>query len=151
MNYLEFISTAAISLFITLITYMVIYSLKPNLKILKPELDGTKIHIKIVNEGRFSAVNIRIEVCAYKEDSKKTSHFDTDHKDFLIIPAKKKNTDNTRVFKTIGLLANSENKYENYDKLIEKLKNKEYKLRVRIHSYHGFSGLGKAEESVTDL
>lgn len=150
----------------TILTYYIIYSLKPKLKIVCAYLEkhSDKIKITVENLGRYNAVNLRIEACAFDIDNKFTFHLKIDHNEFLILPGTKKNQDNTKKFKVIGIAESARdyidvsiideetketkeaNDIRKYLKLLECLEKGKYQLRVRIHSYHEFSGLGKAEE-----
>jgi uncharacterized membrane protein len=147
----EVIIGVLVPFLITILTYIVIYSLKPNLKIQNALIEDSTVRIEIINKGRFDAVNIRVEICAFDEVKRHSYHFITDHKDFLVIPSGHKGRDNEKVFKTIRFRKTSDTKHETYDSLIVKLREKELRLRVRLHSYHSFSGLGKAEEKFFDL
>lgn len=147
---------------IALIPYVILFViLRPNLKITYEGIDNNinrrKIKIKLKNIGQFTAVNIRIEICAVETTTKKdifTYHFKTDQNDFLILPKK----GNERDFKVVGLsesaqeYINGVNEIEKYNNLLSYLENNsQYKLRIRIHSYNSASGLGKAEEAIFDL
>lgn len=142
-----------ITLIVAILPYIVIYSLKNNLEIVCANYDKTekKLRIKVVNNGKFDAVNIRIEACAYDEEKKFTYHFKIDHSEFLIIKGDKKTNDTEKIFKSDSISESAENYGETFDSLISKIKSGEYKLRVRIHSFHEFSGLGKAKEKELKL
>lgn len=142
-----------ITIILAILPYLILfYILRPKLDVVSAHINesGKSIKIKVVNTGRFDAVNIRIEACAIDTVNKYTYHFKIDHYDFLILPKKSKITDNEKSFKTISILE-STNHNENNESLISKLKLGEYKLRVRIHSYNSLSGLGKAEEKIIRL
>lgn len=147
----DILITVIITIGITLLTYIIIYSLKPNLRIKQAKIDGDKIRVEVVNEGNYSAVNVRIEICAFDKENRFSWHFDTDHKDFLIIPSKCKGRDNEKTFKTIGFIPKPDTSAENYESLIRKLSEKKLELRVRLHSYHSLSGLGSAREKIFTL
>lgn len=143
----------ALTIGITLLTYAIVYSLKPKLQIVCACWDSGKnqIKIKIKNIGRWDAVNLRIEVCAVDINKRYTYHFEVDHNEFLILPSGRNGKDNVKTFK-VSDVAESVKKYNiSYDYLILKLTRNKYKLRVRVHSYHSFSGLGKAEEEYLPL
>ena len=149
-----------ISVLLTVITYLVIFFLKPRLKIVSAclKMDEDKIKIKVENHSWLSsAVNTRIEVCAFDPHNKLTYHLKVDHVEFLIIPPKKKNTDNEKVFKVIGIhesaieYTEGNTELEKYRWLLNELKSNKLQLRIRLHSYQGFSGFGKAEEKIVKL
>ena len=149
-----------ISVLLTVITYLVIFFLKPRLKIVCAclKMDEKKIKIKVENHSWLSsAVNIRIEVCALDPQNNYTYHLKVDHIEFLIMPPKKKNTDNEKVFKVIGIHESAREytagntELEKYNRLLNELKLNKLQLRVRLHSYQGFSGFGKAEEKIFKL
>ena len=106
------------------------------------------ISVNVTNKGRFSAVNVRIEICALDQPKGYTYHFDVDQSELLIIPSKKHGRDNSKIFKVIGFTPSIETEDETYESLMDKVKKNQYKLRVRIHGYHSFSGLGKAFEKI---
>lgn len=160
--FLTFVSIFA-SILLTLLTYFIIYSLKPNLKIICACAikNDDKIKITVENVGRFNAVNVRAEACAYDETPKYTYHLEIDHNEFLIIPGNKRGKDNIKKFKIVNIAESAYDyievdyidnepraatKFRKYLKLLELIENGTYKLRFRVHSYHEFSGLGKAEE-----
>lgn len=138
-----------ITIILAILPYFILfYILRPKLDVVSAHIDesGKSIKIKVVNSGRFDAVNTRIEACAIDTDNIYTFHFKIDHNEFLILPKKSKVTDNVKVFN-----AEIENQHESTESLISKLKSGEYKLRIRIHSYNSLSGLGKAEEKIIKL
>ena len=130
---------------------LLIYSLRPNIKIGLPEIseiDKKSILVPIENLSSISKVTrILIEV-AVIDDDKFTYHLKTDIKEFAFIPCKKKGRDSTRVFKAfVPSDYLSEILNYNYEKVVELLKKPKAKLRVRIHASHSFSGLGKTFEN----
>lgn len=146
-NGLEFFA----SVLITLILTYVVYRLKPSLIISSAcwNSRNSQIHITIKNLSRnFDAVNLRIEVAAFDQNARHTFHLTVDHTDFLILPKKKIGLDNEKVFKVIGISKEAMSYLDENETLMSLLKNRQ--LRVRIHSYHSFSGLGKAEEKIFD-
>lgn len=140
-----------ISILIGVLPYFVIYSLKPKLKIDSICVCNRTIKIKVLNIGKFDAFNLRIEVCAYDAKEKQTFHFKLDQSDFLILPSKRRNSDNSKIFNTVGISSSAEpfiegnTQEEKLDRLIRYINNG-FKVRVRIHAYHSFSGLGKSFE-----
>ena len=141
---LFFISSIFFSVILVLITYVIIYKLKPNLSIESASIneDTNKLMIKVENKGLFSAVNIQFEACSVlqREDNDDTTkYFNFDKVNLLILPSinNKNYSDNFRHFKTKDILDKDE---------LEKLSNMDRYLRVRVHAYHSFSGLGKAFE-----
>ncbi len=126
-------------------------SLKPHLEINNPEFDSKLkiIEIPIKNKSKFYvATKISIEVAVIEGD--KTYHLETDFKDFAFLPPLIKNDttiSNIRKFKAYKISNFLETKYDmNFENVIEILKNKDVRLRVRLHSTHSFSGLGKTFE-----
>ncbi|MFZ4400268.1 MAG: hypothetical protein ACOYO1_09555 [Bacteroidales bacterium] len=142
-----------ITLIVAILPYIVIYSLRNNLEIVCASYDKSEknLRIKVVNNGRFDAVNIRIEACAYDEENKFTYHFKIDHSEFLNIKGDKKKNDTEKIFKSDSISETAKNYGETFDSLIAKINSDKYKLRIRIHSYHSFSGLGKAIEKELKL
>lgn len=153
-----------ITLIVAILPYIILFFiLRPKLKIESAcyDKDRNKLKIKVINNGCFSAVSLRIEACAtYYDIVKKknyTFHFKIDHNEFLILSGKlRKQNINIKTFK-ISEIAESAKEYligsygkmddeKLFLKIIEDLQSGKYKLRVRIHSFHEFSGLGKAEE-----
>ena len=146
-----FNSAWVISILFTVLTYYIIYSLKPKLEIESICILDKAIKVKVVNKGRFDAVNLRIEICAFNSVNNITSHFAVDHTNFLILPSGKKGQGNTKYFKTnrtsrIYLTRN--NKKDKYFSLLEKVQSGKLNVRVRLHAYHSFSGLGRAFEKI---
>lgn len=141
---MEILISIAVSITVSLLGYIVIYSLKPKLVIAESNdfLDN-KIRLPIFNKGRHSAVNLRIEVCALDRELSNTTytyHLNTDHQDFLILPPA-----DGKTFIVNGISDTALGHGETYESILNKLQAGIYELRVRIHSYHDFSGLGKAE------
>lgn len=135
-----------ISIVLTLSAYLVIFVLKPKLKIDSVFFDNQdKIKIVVKNLGYTNAINLQIEACNYSNPI--TYHFMLDHEDFLILPGKQ-TQDNSKVFKITGASASAIANNKNYQDLIDDLITNQYKLRVRLHSSHGFSGFGKAEQQM---
>lgn len=141
-------------------TFVIIRLFRPNLEIKGPIINKSEfIKVTILNNSNlFAAINLRIEVCLYNEKLGYTFHLAPDHTDFLILPCKgiNGNRDNKKTFvcRTVAdsaLIVLNEGRVEmlnNSDALpilLDKL-NDGYKIRVRCHAYHSFSGLGKAFE-----
>jgi hypothetical protein len=153
-----------ISTFIVpLVTYIVIQKLRPRLEITSLIKEDKCIKVKVINKSRFFAANnLRIEICIFNEVLGFTYHFKPDHIDFLILPNKgwifKK--DNSKAFvcrkpsESAMILLKEESRNINlsehvgFDMLLIKLNDEGYKLRVRCHAYHSFSGLGKSFEKI---
>lgn len=123
----------------TVLWAIILYKLKPNLEIESVVISDKTYKIKVKNKGCFNAVNLRIEACLFRiENEIETYHLKLNMDDFIIIPRKKLNQENYRIF-TIRELS--------FNKAQDKLKNEEYKhLRVRVHAYHEYSGFGKVFE-----
>jgi hypothetical protein len=120
----------------------ILYLLRPNLAIEEVRLKNHKLNIKVVNNGNFDAVNIKVEVCTVKagEAENITKHFYLDKEDFLILP-QKKSPDASRIFK-----ADLDNKIG--EKIKEKIKEAGTNVRVRVYATHSYSGFGKAFEAI---
>jgi len=146
---------------VPIITYLIIQKLRPRLRISCLQINERYLKIKVSNTSNFFDVNnIRVEICVFNEFEGWTYHFEPDHSDFLIIPYSNffyKN-DNTKIFVTrkasdSAVLSLIEERQQNFDaitgfnELISMLDNN-YKVRVRCHAYHSFSGLGKSFEKV---
>lgn len=141
-----------IAAFLALLPYIIIYKLKPNLFIKSICVTDNIIKVKVLNMGYFDAVNLRIEVCAYDQNQKYTFHFKIDTNEFLILSSGKKGKDNSKIFKINDISESAafhipgQTNKDKFNCLIERINNNTYKVRVRIHAYHSFSGLGKAFE-----
>lgn len=122
----------------------------PNLKIDSASHDKNSNKIKIKNLEKFSAANLRVEACAINLETESTVHFKIDQSDFLILPGKKKGQDNLKTFRIISL-SDSAPTNKPFDNVISDIESGKYKMRVRIHSTHDFSGLGKADEAIIRL
>lgn len=147
--WMDVVMSALIAVLVTLLTYVVIYSMKPRLRIAEADLGPGGLLIPITNLGRYNAVNVRIEVCAYDETQKHSYHFTLDHADFMIIPSAG-SKDNEKKFKTIDAAESAKHYGKTHECLIESIRTGEYNLRVRVHAYHAFSGFGKAQERIFD-
>ena len=146
---------------VPIITYLVIQRLRPRLSISCLQINERYLKIKVSNNSIFFDVNnIRVEICVFNEFEGWTYHFEPDHSDFLIIPHSNifHKNDITKIFVTrkaskSALLILNEEGQQNFDaitgfnELISMLDNN-YKVRVRCHAYHSFSGLGKSFEKV---
>lgn len=145
----DVIVATLIALLLVLLTYAVIYGMKPKLRIGSATLDTANgpIRIPITNEGRHNVINIQVEACAYDRVNKYTYQFELDHPEFLILPSTRSD-DNLKVFKTLGLAESATPYQYSYEQLIAKIKGSEFQLRVRLHGFHEFSGLGKAKERI---
>jgi hypothetical protein len=153
---------------VPVITYIVIQGLRPRLSITALRIEDTRLKVKVTNKSYFfDANNLRIEICIYNKQNGYTYHFEPDHTDFLILPSRSffLNKDATKVFvsrkaaeSAIIILNEERDKddkkdknqseytpFTGYSNLIAML-NEGYKVRVRCHAYHSFSGLGKSFE-----
>lgn len=142
-NGIEFLA----SILVTIILTYIVYRLKPSLQILNAcwDADNKQIKIKIRNLSKsFDAVNLRIEVAVVEPQNRYTYHLNVDHTDFLILPRNKTSLDNEKVFKVTGISDGARIHLDNNETLQTLMTNRQ--LRIRIHSYHSFSGLGKVEE-----
>lgn len=145
------------------ITFIVVRCLRPKLKIEKLQILDDKIKVDVINKSCCcDANNLRIEICAFDALNNQTYHFEPDHTDFLILPHSNlfRKRDNLKTFvcrkaasSAIIVLNDDDHKTKKYDpitgceKLLEMIQNG-YKVRVRCHAYHSFSGLGKSFEKV---
>lgn len=130
---------------------LIVYSLKPNLKIHQPELSfiNERPVIKIPIENcslLFRVTRIQLETAILENGF--TYHLKTDMNDFAFIPTKKKG-DNKRIFTAYRLSEFLTECYPHipYDDLIKS----KPKIRIRIHATHPFSGLGKCFEEIFPL
>ena len=143
------------------LTYLIIQKLRPRIDIISFIKDEDCIKVKVVNNSRFfDSNNLRIEICAFNEELGYTYHFAPDHTDFLILPNKgffvKKDNSKTFVSRkpsesAMLVLLEEDNELtetEGFETLVSKLSEVGYKLRVRCHAYHSFSGLGKSFEKI---
>jgi hypothetical protein len=141
INCLDDLINIIAAILITITGYWIVYSLKPNLKISKACYDESakKIRIEVENIGRFNAVNLRIEVCAINCNRTTTNNLTVEQEgSFLILPSGKDvENENHKTFKAIV-----------DNEIITEINSGKKLLRVRIHSYHEFSGLGKAEQKI---
>ncbi len=136
---------------VTIFWALFIYFLRPKVAINTPKVfqenNRNIISVPIENLRTLSrASRISIEIAVVNGDT--TFHFVTDVNDFAFIPKKKKGQDNVREFKAYevnGYLINVLHKkyVDVYNILIEP----SAELRVRVHTTHSFSGLGKAIEA----
>jgi hypothetical protein len=145
------------------LTYLIIQKLRPRIDITSFIKDEDCIKVKVVKNSRcFDANNLRIEICAFNEKLGYTYHFAPDHPDFLILPSKGffVTRDNSKTFvsrkpsESAMILLKNEQQNNNltdvqgFESLFLKNSQNGYKLRVRCHAYHSFSGLGKSFEKI---
>lgn len=148
------------------ITFFIIRCLRPKIKIDQLIVKKDVLKVTVLNKSKFFDVNnFRVEVCAYDKEQQYTYHFEPDHNEFLIIPHSSfyKRTDNTKTItcrlanKSALIILNNMpennnprfNQITGFNELI-KLLNQGYKVRIRCHAYHSFSGLGKSFEKLFD-
>lgn len=135
---------------LTIVWGFLIFSLKPRLYIKEPEISiHPQLHLKIPVENKsnlFTANKISIEAAVIIGNN--TYHFDIDFKDFVFIPNEKKG-DPVKVFNSYYSNSLTADIF-NIDiiQLIEFAKSPNAELRVRIHSYHEWTGLGKSKEQL---
>ena len=143
------------------LTYLIIQKLRPRLGIDSLSINQSNLKVKVFNKSRFfDSNNLRIEICIYDKMNGFTYHFEPDHIDFLILPCKGffGKRDNSKTFvsrkpsdSAILYFNNDENNFtdeEIFSRMFEMYKKDGYSLRVRCHSYHSFSGLGKSFEKI---
>jgi hypothetical protein len=125
---------------------IIVYSLKPNIKIHQPKVETINrrpiILVPVENcSPYFKATRIHLEVAIIEGGF--TYHLKTDVNDFAYIPRKKEG-DNIRTFKAYQL---NEFLTECHPEVqLSDLINSNHKIRIRIHATHPFSGLGKCYE-----
>lgn len=137
-----------------LITFLIIYGLRPKLSISCLQIEDGCIKVSVLNRSCFfDAVNLRIEMCVVEEGNNYTYHFEPDHTEFLILPSRWCKRDNKKTFvtrhasKSALIVLQEDDASQGFSLLKEKL-DAGGKIRVRCHAYHSFSGLGKAFEKV---
>jgi hypothetical protein len=127
---------------------LILYSLKPKLKIHQPKRvvlnSRSIINIPVENQSSiFRATRIHLEV-AILDDNLQTYHLKTDVNDFAFIPIKK-DGDPERTFKAYkfsDFLTECQPNIRFEDLIDSKLK-----IRIRLHATHPFTGLGKCFEN----
>jgi hypothetical protein len=146
-NVIEFFASV---LFTLAITYF-IYRLRPSLGVSDISWDDVynNIRIKIANSSNhFSAVNLRVEVAIIIEGGN-SLHLDVDYPDLLMLPPINDNNSNTRTLKINNFTAQAINYIPEGITLADYIQDETNVLRIRIHSYHEFSGLGKAFQKIS--
>jgi hypothetical protein len=136
---------------VTIITYALIFSIRPKLEIKNfvNLVDDKYISFVIINKGWCKAINIKIEACAiYKtdENSFQTYHFEIDHFDFIMIDAVKGDSDNAKRFNIRELGESAIRFNKTYDQILNDLLQQKSTLRIRYHALHELSWLGKGFE-----
>lgn len=117
---------------------------RPSICIAPPFIEKLYLKIPVRNCSKsFSAVNIKIEV-AFIDRNEKTYHLLLDRQEFIILPKKTKRTFQATQFTDFT------RDISNYTD-ISSLNNELFKLRVRIHANHEFTGFGKSFERVFDF
>lgn len=134
--------TSLIISLIALIWSLIYIFIKPRLDVNLTCLYNDALSIKIKNKGRSSAINLKIEACIL-DCNGDTYHLKIDKSGFVILPSTADK--NHRTFKTTGF-SKSALKYISSKDTVEDMIKKHCKVRVRIHSEHGFTGFGKAIE-----
>lgn len=128
---------------------LLIYSLRPKLKIGCPEIskiDKKSIAVPVINKRSCSeASKISIEIAVINDN--KTYTFITDISEFAFIPRNKYGFDNERIFKAFDVCDYLTSIDYNFERAKNLLSEKDSLLRVRIHATHSFSGLGKVFEN----
>ena len=142
----------------TIFWTFILYLIKPKLEISTIEFYRGELYplkVKIKNNGLFTALNLKIELCAI--DSKKnTYHFKFDYEDFLMLWSKE-----SRNFKTNELQKpafflyrntfhpndNIQYNQQNINEIFSDFINQNYIFRARVYAQHEYSGFGKAIES----
>jgi len=125
-----------------------LYKLKPKLGIKSCELEEGTLKIGVKNKGRYNAINLKFEVCAINNKNQ-TFHFKSDRDEFLILPGCRKcNNDTVRYFKIRKLAESAEYYIDDFNSLINLLiePTNNFKIRVRFHAAHEYSGFGKSFE-----
>lgn len=148
---------------IPILTFIVIRTLRPKLKIEALQIkEDEYIKVTASNSSRlFDVNNLRIEICIFSPINNYTYHFEPDHIDFLILPSNsffgkrsskkkfvcRKAAGSAMIYLKKEFKSPNMTQEEGFVKLIEKYKG-EFKVRVRCHAYHSFSGLGRSFEKV---
>lgn len=134
---------------VTLVTYAILYSMRPKLLIESINLNDGNLKITIDNQTKKSVENFRMEVCGYSETLGYTYHFDLDFPSFLMLPSKQEQEDTTKTFKTNSILESTMVEYGvNFDYVINEIKNNHLNLRIRFHANHSLSGLGRSFQEI---
>lgn len=134
---------------VTIVTYTILYSMRPKLLVKSIDLDSGNLKITIDNQTKKSVENFRMEVCGYSETLGYTYHFNLDFPSFLMLPSKEEQEDTTKTFRTYSILESTRIEYGvNFDYVINEIKNNELDLRVRFHANHSLSGLGKSFQEI---
>jgi len=135
-----------ISILFPILWTIILYLLKPNLKIMNTEISESEpsIRIRVMNNSWcFEAINLNMEVCIVTKKIKKyTYHLEIDKHDFLILQKKEK-----RIFQSFDLAQSAKRYYNgNFGAFIEEIiKNPENIIRVRVYAANEYSGFGKAK------
>lgn len=136
---------AIIGLFIALAYPLLLFFIKPKLKIDNLCLvNKNQLSVEIINKGCVHAVNLKIEI-AIIDCGGSTYHLKVDMEGFIMIPPAKKG-DNTRKFKSSKFSAATKQYFNNQIPTIEDWVRLHKIVRVRVHSEQGFTGFGKAIE-----
>ena len=115
------------SLIITAFWSIILYRLRPKLKVQEIYFNNSKLNVRLINEC-IAAINIRMEICTIQGDA--THHLDIDKSDFIILPK-----GDNRVFKA-----------SISPEIEDKIRNNTVNIRVRFYGVHSYSGFGKAFE-----
>ena len=146
-NWVQNILLFLIGILSTILWSLLLLNLRPNLEIKAED----NLNFRIENKGCTTAVNLKVEACMVDI---KTTHFEINMTDFLMLPPENKclNKDISfyRIF-TITDLSQSykkRNQNETFDNKINTLKSSKGNilLRIRVHANHEWSGFGKAFE-----
>lgn len=144
--WIDVLLSIGIAIGVSAIAYIIVFSMRPRLKVGKVELRENHLRMPIVNDGRCDAHSLCVEVCIIETDTqsnkKLTYHFELDFHKFLILPT---GDDAEKVFKTYSMSESAKIFGWEYDKAIAHLK-KGSILRIRFHAIHSVSGLGRSFE-----
>lgn len=135
---------------VAVITYGLLFSIRPMLKIKNNiEIVDNTLCFAIVNQGKYKAVNIKIEACALyqlNENKLQTFHFKIDQIDFVLIDIPKGKNDNARRYKITELSDSARSYNKTFEDILQDFTFKKTTLRIRYHAVHEISWLGKAFE-----
>jgi len=137
------------SLFASALTYLIVLSLRPKLKINPLPLNGTdRLQFSIENLGKYDAYNIQVEACAYYQGNAKsrnqTYHLEVATSQFLILPSKSTDPDFSKIFYSNSLKISTLELGVVFNDIISDLTNDKCQFRIRVHAQHSVSGLGRS-------
>jgi hypothetical protein len=131
-----------------LITLVIIYFFRPNIKLGNAKIRDNKIKIQIINKSYwFDATNIIIELALIK-NNKKTFDLKLDTNSFILIPNKRLKAINSRIFQVIDFNDATKALLNNtplFNQFLSDLP-EDIQLRIRLHASHELTNFGKSFE-----